>query len=139
MDLSTFLLSMATLVFWGVAAFLSKIATNRIGDKAIFWDLLGYIPPIIIFSLLFFRHKNFFTADRIGIWVAMAAGALGSMAVVAFYVLLTKKDASTAVPLTALYPALAAILAFIFLGEKFTLLKSLAIILASVALVMLSF
>ncbi len=56
------------------------------------------------------------------------------MGVVALYILLTRKDASIAVPMTALYPALTAILAFIFLREQLTAVKVLGISLSAAAL-----
>jgi transporter family protein len=65
-------------------------------------------------------------------------GISGAIALVAFYILLTKKEASVVVPLTALYPALAAILAIVFLKESLTLVKAVGIILSAIALVLLS-
>ena len=52
--------------------------------------------------------------------------------------LLTKKEASYAVPLTALYPVLTAILAIIFLKEQLTVTKLFGIILSGAALFLLS-
>ena len=55
-----------------------------------------------------------------------------------FYLLMARKDASVVAPLTALYPALVAVLAFIFLRESLTLIKVFGIILATAAMVLLS-
>ena len=57
---------------------------------------------------------------------------------VCFYMLLTRKDASVAVPLTALFPALTAILAVIFLREQLTAIKVAGITLSALALYLLS-
>lgn len=138
MDLKTFGLAMMTLFSWGTASFVAKFATNRIGDKSVFWDLLGYAPAIIIFSMLSFKWKEIVSQDKTGIFLAILAGAIGSFGLVGFYMVLTRKDASVAVPLTALYPALTAILAFIFLGEKLTALKVVGISLSAIALYLLS-
>ncbi len=138
MDTTTLFLAVLSLFGWGVGSFISKIATNTLGEKAVFWDLIGYFPAIVLYSLFIFRAKDIFSADRPGIFYALLAGALGSVGVVCFYLLLTKKDASSAVPLTALYPALTAILAIIFLRESLTWIKAVGILLSAIALVLLS-
>ena len=138
MDKPTFLLALLSLLGWGVGAFLAKLAADRIGEKSVLWDMLGYVPAILIYSFVFFKVKDLLAGERIGILLAFLSGAVGSLGAVAFYILLTKKDASTAVPLTALYPALTALLAFIFLGESLTPLKIAGIAMAAVALYALS-
>lgn len=126
------------MVSWGLGSFIAKIATDRIGDRAVFWDMLGYAPAIIIYSILFLNLKTAFSDDKLGIFLAFLAGAVGSVGSVLFYLLITKKEASSAVPLTALYPALTAVLAFIFLREHLTLVKVAGILLSTVALYLLS-
>jgi transporter family protein len=138
MDVKTFGIALMVLVSWGVGSFFSKLATLRIGEKSVFWDLIGYAPAIIIYTALTFKLKEVFSLDKIGIFWAIFSGAIGSFGLVGFYILLTKKDASTAVPLTAIFPALTAILAFIFLKEQLTLTKAFGIILSAVALFLLS-
>ena len=105
----TFFLAILALVSWGVGSFIAKLSTNRIGEKAVFWDILGYAPFIIIYSIFVFKLKNLILADKAGIFLGFLAGVIGSFGMLAFYILLTRKDASVAVPLTALYPALTAI------------------------------
>lgn len=138
MYLKTFGLALMVLISWGVSSFIGKLSTNRIGEKAVFWDLLGYAPAIIFYCLFAFKLKDVFGSDKTGVLLGVAAGAIGSFGLVGFYMLLTKKDASTAVPLTALFPALTAILAFIFLKEQLTLAKGLGIALSALALFLLS-
>jgi transporter family protein len=79
-----------------------------------------------------------FEADKLGISLAILAGAIGSFGLIGFYFLLTRKEASIAVPLTAVYPALTAILAFVFLKEPLTPVKIAGISLSAVALYLLS-
>jgi transporter family protein len=138
MDKFTLITALISLVGWGVGSFIAKLATNRIGEKAMFWDLLGYTPAVLIFCLWYFSTRNLFSGDKVGMLLGFLAGFIGSFGVIFFYLLLTKKDASMVVPLTALYPALAAILAVIFLKEPLTWLKGLGIVLSAVALVLLS-
>jgi bacterial/archaeal transporter family protein len=135
---NTFLLAVLTMFSWGVGSFISKIAANKIGDRAVFWDVLGYAPAIVIYSLFFLNLKTAWSDNKLGIFLALLSGAIGSLGVIGLYTLLSRKEASTVVPLTAIYPALTAILAFIFLKEQLTLQKGLGIVLSAVALYLLS-
>lgn len=137
MDRLTYIYAIMCLVGWGVSALLAKVAASRIGEKAVFWDMLGYVPAIIIYCLVAFRIRDLATTDRTGILIAIASGVIGAVGAVGFYLAVTRRDASIAVPLTALYPALTAILAFIFLKESLTLTKGIGIVLASAALILL--
>jgi len=138
MSLDTLLIILITFASWGLGSFIAKLATNRIGEKSVFWDLIGYFPAVIIYSLIVFKTKSLFSANKTGVFLAILSGAVGSFGLIGFYILLTKKDASSVVPLTALYPALTAILAFIFLKESLTLTKIVGIILAMIAIYLLS-
>ncbi len=138
MDSVTLLVVIGTFLSWGVGALIAKLAANRIGTQSVFWELVGYVPAILIFSLTVFRLRNLIEGDRVGIGLAIAAGAIGSLGAVGFYFLLTRAEASTVTPLTALYPALTAVLAFIFLHESITPAKALGIILSLIAIYLLS-
>jgi transporter family protein len=130
-------LALLVMIFWGVGSFVGKLATNRIGEKAVFWDLLGYAPAIILYSLIVFKSKELLGGDKMGIFYGILAGLIGSGGLIGFYILLSKKEASSAVPLTALYPALTAILAFLFLKEQLTVTKGVGIVLSAIALYLL--
>lgn len=138
MDSVALLVVIGTFVSWGVGALIAKFAANRIGTQSVFWELVGYVPAILIFSLTVFRLRNLVGGDRVGIGLAMAAGAIGSLGAVGFYFLLTRAEVSTIAPLTALYPALTAVLAFIFLRESITPVKAFGIVLSLVAIYLLS-
>lgn len=138
MDIITFSMALLSLVGWGVGSFFSKLAANRIGEQSIFWDLAGYVPGAIIYCLFAFRIKDLLVGDRMGIIYGLLAGFIGSIGIIGFYFVMTRKDASAAVPLTALYPALTAILAFIFLKEQLTAMRVIGILLATAAVVLLS-
>jgi len=138
MDLTTLLAVIVTFVGWGVSSFISKLAANRIGAKGVFWEMIGYAPAVILYSLIVFKLKNLVQADKLGIGLAIFTGAVGSFGWIGWYFLLTKGEASTVVPLTALYPALTAVLAFIFLHESVTSSKLLGILFSLIAIYLLS-
>jgi transporter family protein len=138
MDGNIALIAFITLLSWGTGSFIDKLATNRIGMKTVFWTTVVYIPAVILYMLFFVKAKDLITADRLGIVWAIVSGIIGSIGFICFYLLLVRKEASTAVPLTALYPALTAVLAFIFLKETITIPKVTGIVLALVAIYLLS-
>jgi len=136
--MESFKLAMACMVSWGVGSFVAKVATNRIGEKAVVWDVFGYAVAMLIYFAIVYKPGDIVNGDKAGNLLALLAGAIGSGGAIFFYLLLTKRDASSAVPLTALYPVLTAILAFLFLGEKLTIAKGAGIILSGLALYLLS-
>jgi len=141
MDLTTFLIVIGVFLSWGVSSFIAKLATNRIGAQSVFWDMLTYAPVVIIWSLIMFKLENLLRVvktDKFGMGLAFLAGIIGSFGLIGFYLLLTKEEASTIIPLTALYPALTAVLAIIFLHESITSTKLLGIILSLIAIYFLS-
>lgn len=138
MDLKTFLVAIGIFVSWWVGSFIAKLATNRIGAKSVFFDILGYAPAIVIYSLLVFKLRNLLQADKIGAGLGLLAGAIGSFGLIGCYFLLSRTEASRVIPLTALYPALTAILAIIFLHESLNFTKLLGIILSLIAIYLLS-
>ena len=139
MDKATIIITAITFVSWGVGSFIAKLSTNRIGEQAVFWDIIGYLPPIVIYSIITFKLKNlFYQTDGIGIGLGIIAGIIGSFGLIGLYVLLNRAEASRMIPLTALYPVLTVILAIIFLHESITLPKTAGIIFSLVAIYLLS-
>lgn len=138
MDSTGIFLALGAMLGWGVSSFFSKLASNRIGNSAVFWDVLAYAPITVLYCLFAFKIKTVFHADPIGIGWALLSGATGAAGIVLFYVTITKYNAAVAVPLTALYPALTAILAVMFLGEKLSAFNILGIVLAVAAVFLLS-
>ncbi len=138
MDTVTAIAALVSFTSWGVGSLIAKMAADRIGTKSIFWDILGQIPAIVLFVLLRYRLRPLFMVDKTGAALAVLAGGIGAIGGIAFYFLLSRSQASTAVPLTALYPALTAILAFIILHESVTPAKVLGILFSLVAIYLLS-
>jgi len=141
MTFATFLIVIIVFLSWGVGGFIAKMATNKIGAQSLFWDMIVYAPIIILSSLIMFKFENILQVARenkIGAGLAILAGVVGSFGFIGYYLLLSREEASTIVPLTALYPALTAALAIIFLHESLTFTKLLGIILSLIAIYFLS-
>ena len=84
MDGGTLGLAALTLLSWGVGSFVAKLATNRIGDQAVFWDLVGYAPVITLYCLVAFKAANLWVGDKGGVALALLAGVIGSLGMVCF-------------------------------------------------------
>ena len=69
---------------------------------------------------------------------AVIAGLAGSLGYVFFVKALEHGEASIVLPLTALYPAVTIVLAVLFLHEKISIHQLIGILLAAVAVVLLS-
>lgn len=138
MDGKTLFLVLLALFGWGGGSFIAKLGTNRIGASAIFWDVIGYAIVAVTYAFIIYKPAALLVGDKIGIVYAILAGATGAVAGIAFYILLSQKDASSIVPLTSIYPALTAILAFLFLHEHLTWQKIVGILFATIAVYMLS-
>ncbi|MBI3366733.1 DMT family transporter [Candidatus Roizmanbacteria bacterium] len=134
----TTLLTILIILFWGVWGLFAKIASTRIGgEKAFFYDIFSYFILTLIIVAIFFR-KNLFNVDKSGLIAAFLAGIFSSIGGILFFVLLNKKDATTVIPLTALYPMITVILAVVFLKESLTTTKIFGIIFAIAGLLLLN-
>ena len=103
--------------------------------------MIAYAPVVILFSLIMFKFENLLRVARenkIGTGLAVLAGIVGSFGLIGYYILLAREEASTVVPLTALYPVITVTLAIIFLRESLTPTKLLGIILSLIAIYFLS-
>jgi transporter family protein len=138
MDTKAITLTIIALFGWGFGTFIAKLATNRIGSVAIFWDMVGFTVVTVIYALIVFKPEAFAVSDHAGVWYAALSGIVGAAGSVAFYLLMVQKDASVVAPLTALYPALTAILGILFLKESITPIKVFGIALATFAVYLLS-
>ena len=129
-----------TVVFfsWGISVFFDKLAANRMGARGSIIYLASLLPSLLILGFYLLWGYKIWGFDRTGVlWVTISS-VLNIIALIAYYFVFIKAEASWAVAVTALYPICTVILAFIFLHETITLTRMVGIILAMVALVFLS-
>jgi len=124
--------SLLALFFWGLWGFFTKVSADRIS-----WQML----------MIFFGACTFLGGLATGpmkfkidlwFWLGLFAGLAGALGFLYFYIAISRGQATTVIPLTSLYVAVASVLAFIFLAEPLTLKKILGIAFAVVAMVLLS-
>ncbi|MFC1790290.1 EamA family transporter [Patescibacteria group bacterium] len=131
-------LTTAIFIIWGTSSFLAKVVANKLGVASIFWDVLGSFPVIMFYSFFVLKPKNLMPENKLVILLGLSIGLIGAFGGIFFYHLLSQTEASIAIPLTALYPALTVILSIIFLKEALTLAKLLGIVFSLVAIYFLS-
>ncbi len=124
-------------VSFGTMLFLSKLSADRIGVRSALWMELGFIPAVVLMTLLSYSPSQFLGANRWGVGIAIAAGAIGSVGAFSQAWLLARADASSIAPLTALYPVLTSVLAVALLHEPVTVNKVLGIVLSVLAIYLL--
>ncbi|RJP78016.1 MAG: hypothetical protein C4524_07265 [Candidatus Zixiibacteriota bacterium] len=122
------------ILFWGLWSFFGKMALDRIGWAPAF-ALLALSDLLIILALkpdaFHFRlHPDYL----LGLLMAVS----GTFGGIFFYKALEGGPATVVVPATALYIAVAAVLAVLFLGEPITWNRVLGVLLALGSIYLLS-
>jgi len=128
--------AVATLVLWGLWGYVLKIAGMKLD-----WREVYFISSLSSFTLalLFYMYSKGFTLplNTYALYAAIA-GIMGGLGYLTFMIAISRGNASIIIPLTALYPAITAILAVLFLGEKIKPTQIAGIILALVAGILVS-
>ncbi len=127
----------AMLLFWGVWGIVVKLVTKEIGMQALVWGQLGAFG-IFPFYFLIFKEMLPLQLNLGTIALSVAAGALGVLGTMVFYILLRAAPASVVVPISALYPVVTVILAYFFLHEQLSLTRIAGVVCALAAIWLLS-
>jgi len=127
---------LVAMVCWGFWGFLMKLASEHFNWHQIF--LVTSIVTLATSSLIFVLLKPSINVHSPGFIYAFLAGIAGALALIAFYTALGVGKAIIVVPLTALYPVITIILSYLILNEKIALVKGVGIMLALVAILLVS-
>lgn len=122
----------ACVVAWGLAGFLMKIAGKNIGPyTSIIFGLPGYLVSLLVAQ----KADYHFTKWHL---VPMCVAALYVVGNFAFYKLCETTDISRLAPATSLYLAIPVLLGWFVLREPITAQRVVGVVLAGVALYLLS-
>lgn len=130
--------SMLALVLWGIWGAISKVVSDQVDpytNQALF--AIGMIPllPLVCFS----RQLKVCRQRKRGILYAFGTGILGGTGNIAFFKSLTVGGkASVVVPLTSLSPIATVVLGYFVLRERLTNVQKVGLVLALVAIYLLS-
>ena len=137
MNLTLLLGGAAMLLFWGVWGVVVKLATQEIGMQSLLWGQLG---AVCFFPLYFLLFKEMLPLElkTNAIALSVLAGILGVLGTMTFYILLRTAPATVVVPLSAMYPVVTVVLAFLFLHEDLSLTRVAGVVCALVAIWLLT-
>jgi len=123
------------LIMWGLWGLVLKVASK--GSSWLEVYFLSAIASFAVAVTVFTISGPHLKVGRSAL-LALLAGVFGGGGYVLFMKALSTGKASVVVPLTALYPALTAVLALAVLGEKISTTQAIGIALAVLAAVFLS-
>lgn len=123
---------------WGISVFFDKLAANSLGTKGTWLYLMSFLPSLIVLGIYYLWGYKTSGLNQTGILWLIASTALNMIALVAYFLLFTKTNASWASAITALYPICTIFLAIFFLHEKITVTQAIGIVLAMIAVIFLS-
>jgi transporter family protein len=124
--------SLLALGLWGVWGFLSKVASQHLPSQQVY--LLTISGHLVVVGYLLVSGLGAVVWQPWGVGAALGSGIAMAVALLFFFEALARGPATVVVPLTALYPAVAVVLSWVFLQEVLTLrhLAGLALALAAV-------
>ena len=124
------------LLFWGLWGFVLKLAYSNLSWTETYFlsTLASFIVMLVVVSYYRAIPMSLNTYSV----TALVAGVFGGAGYIFFVKALEHGKASVVIPLTALYPAVTAIIALIILREKISLYQGIGIVLAIAAAILLS-
>lgn len=124
------------LLFWGLWGFVLKLAYSNLS-----WTETYFLSTLASFTVMLLV-VSYYRAIPMSLntysVTALVAGVFGGAGYIFFVKALEHGKASVVIPLTALYPAVTAIIALIILREKISLYQGIGIVLAIAAAILLS-
>jgi transporter family protein len=128
--------SMLAILAWGLWAFLPKLAVNWLDPKSAFtYEVIGGACTGLLVYL--FLRPELGTEIR-GIVPSVLTGVAGYLGLLFFMFALRTGKVSVIAPLTAVYPVVSIVLAFIFFREKLNLAQMAGIVLAVCSVILIS-
>ncbi len=128
--------TLITLLFWGVSSFCTKLATTYLkASNAYIYQIIGVL---VVGSVMAFVVKFEPAGKPAGILFALAAGVMVTFGNFFFVSAMASGRTAIVVMTSALYPLITLALGFLILHETVSLKQILGILLAVVALYLLS-
>lgn len=123
-----YLLGLLAVLCFGVGSFFGKLASlNDVQSRVYFFEAMGTLT--VFFTYFIFKKTEILCGFSFN-YFALAMGLTWGIGTVLFILALESSKLSLITPLTALYPAVTVILAYLFLAEKLELRELVGILLA---------
>lgn len=131
-----YILGIVAVICFGVGSFFGKVGSvNDIPSRVYFFEAIG---TLTVFSCFFLLKRTEILNDFAFNPAALAMGITWGAGTVMFIMALQYNKLSIIAPLTAVYPAVTVILAYIFLGERVGAREMAGIVLATVSVFLLT-
>ena len=127
-------LALISAVAWGIADYLGGIGSRRVGATALL--VVGYPAGAVILSLFVFLLPGQYSTGAL-LW-GVAAGTVGTLAIALLYVALSRGPMGVVSPLTAVMSGAIPVAVGLLRGERLTFYAVLGILLAAVAVTLVS-
>jgi transporter family protein len=131
-----FALAGATIFLWGLWGFFGKLALDH-GMPPLSIFIVEVIASLAIVLIVIFLRQGVKHTPDVWNWRGVVSGLTLALGLLSYYLALSRGQASIVVPLTAAYPAVAAILSFAFLHERPTMLQWAGVIFVACGAVLL--
>ena len=127
-----FLLAVLAIILFGIGSFLGKLASNTdISPRVYFFEAIG---TLTVFTTSFFIKKSEILQNFSINYYAVGMGLCWGIGTILFIFALENSKISLISTLTALYPAVTIILAYIFLAERLETKEIVGVLLAMAAI-----
>ncbi|HEW93963.1 EamA family transporter [Candidatus Geothermarchaeota archaeon] len=128
--------SLLTLLLWGVWGFSLKIVMEYVDWFQYY--IYATIVPVILSILIAIIYRDYITINVKSFSLIILASLAGSVGYIFLVLALKYGHASIVVPMTALYPAVTSIIAYFVLKERLAMHQWAGLILAIIAVTLLS-
>ncbi len=130
-----FLPALVALFVWGLTAFLPKLLLRSMQPlHMIVYNCIFFFITVCGVQVVFWNDFEF---DMRGVALAMATGACGTLGQVFYLIALQRGPLTYASMISSLYPAVATLLALIFLPDPLTLRQGLGVALGLASIITL--
>jgi len=128
--------ALLSMFMWGLWGVVTKVALTRV--EWFHYYVYGSIATFIAVGLTAYVYRAELAVETLDFVKILVASGLGVLGYIFFVVAVKGGDASIVVPLTALYPVVTVVLGVVLLGEEMSINKLAGVILAVVAILLLS-
>ena len=126
------ILAIFAVLLFGIGSFLGKLASlNDISSRVYFFEAIGTLTIFLTFFLI--KRGEILEGFSIN-YYAIGMGITWGLGTIMFIMALDNSRLSIITPITALYPAVTVLLAYLFLAERLEFKELLGVLLAIVSI-----
>ncbi len=127
--------SMLAVALWGVSAFLPKLALRQLPPLHMtVYSNCFFLLGCVALQAFYGFHVQF---NAHGVLLAVLVGVTGTLAQILYYISLRTNSLTYNVVITSLYPVVATLLAYLFLGETLSARQAAGVALGILSLLLM--